>query len=119
MGEHGVENWGRKAKEFCHAIMENIPESQILLSLVGILELNVDNTTSFDAANGLETTDQSDAGGLGAPWRDISGADINIDGFVIAVGGGGIRRLLSSLENLLNAAENGTILSLKVNVVLP
>lgn len=83
MSEHGIEGWWRKAEEFCHAIMQNVPETQIFLSLETILELDMDDSTSFDAVNGLEIADEGDAGSFRAPRGNVSGADIDIDGILV------------------------------------
>lgn len=119
MSEHGVENGRRKAEEFRHAIMKDVTEGKVLLPLKGILKFDVDDSASFDAVDGLEVTDQRNAGGLGAPWRNISRAHIDIDGLVVAVSGRSGRGLLNGLENLLDTAENGSILGLEIEVVLP
>src|SRR6478609_9290677 len=76
MSEHGIEGRWRKAEKFCHAIMQDVPETQILLSLETILEFDMDDSTSFDAVNGLEIADEGDAGSFGAPWGNVPGADV-------------------------------------------
>jgi hypothetical protein len=86
MSEHGIKGWWRKTEEFCHAIMQDVPETQILLSLETILEFDMDDSTSFDAVNGLEIADESDACSFGAPWGNVPGADVDIDGILVVAG---------------------------------
>jgi hypothetical protein len=88
LSEHALHIWRGTADVLSHAIIEHVLEGGIR-SLKRLCKLKENSAPSLNAFEILQTANSSDAGGLGAPWRDVSGSDV-VD---LGIWGGNIQGL--------------------------
>ena len=103
LGKHGDQVGGIGREGLGHAIMENIAEGDVLV-VEGLVKLDVDETATLNAMNLLlVATDLGNAGGLGAPWREVARSHIPLAAVanVCKAGGGLVGRKREKLGELL------------------
>lgn len=114
LDKHGFHRRQLGGNGLGHPVVYDIAEGQVILG--GAFKLDGDHSTPFDAVNlFLETADVGNAGSLGAPWRDVSGSDVDCHTVLSRVDR---LRGVVDLEQLLNLIKSGLAL-LQVDIVQP
>lgn len=120
LGKHVVGGRALMGKDLGHAVVEDIAKGGNLLLGAGLVKGNGNTLSTLDAGDAVaHAADVGDAGGLGAPWRDVArGDEEGEDVGVVGAEGLGLAGA-KVLQELVDSVLDGVGLDLEVAVVDP